>query len=126
MTRPAPVFAHSRKDLFLVGLSLAYPALAVLGLFVFPVWPWPAMVALGALLVFLYCTNYQCVAHNFLHNPFFRAESLNLAFSMLNSAGLGMPQTLYKYHHLNHHQFNNDLSDPDAQFTQDRSSTFRF
>lgn len=126
MTRPAAVFAHSRKDLFLVGLSLAYPALAVAGLLVFPVWPWPAMVALGAVMVFLNCTNYQCVAHNFLHNPFFTRPWANAAFSIVNSISLGLPQTLYKYHHLNHHLYNNDLVDPVTRSTRDRSSTYRF
>jgi fatty acid desaturase len=83
-------------------------------------------VALGAASVFLNCTNYQCISHNFLHNPFFRSARLNRIFSIVNSVALGVPQTLYKYHHLNHHQFNNDAQDPRTRKTKDRSSTYRF
>jgi len=118
------MFAHSWKDIWLVLLSVVHLALFFVVAFFFDALSWPWLVALGGLLVFLYCTNYQCVAHNFLHNPFFKWEWLNNAFSVMNSMVLGMPQTLYKYHHLNHHQFNNDVPEPPAM-TQDRSSTFR-
>lgn len=118
------MFAYSWKDVWLVLLTVANLALVVLGLYWFDRVSWPLMVALGAVLVFLNCTNYQCVAHNFLHNPFFKWDWLNNVFSVVNSLALGLPQTLYKYHHLNHHQFNNDVPEPPAT-TQDRSSTFR-
>ena len=120
------VFAHHWKDATLVLLSGLSVGLVVFGLFAFEWWSWPALTALGALIVFLNCTNYQCVAHNFLHNPFFQSSLLNNLFSIVNSIALGLPQTLYKYHHLNHHQFNNDAQDPVSKTTQDRSSTFRF
>ncbi len=119
------LFAHSWKDSVLVLLSLAGIGLVLLGLWGFAWLPWPALVGLGLVIVFLNCTNYQCVAHNFLHNPFFNSAWLNNLFSILNSVSLGLPQTLYKYHHLNHHQFNNDPQDPQSGTTQDRSSTFR-
>lgn len=119
------LFAYSWKDGWLVLLSVLNLALMVGGLWLFEQAAWPWLVALGAVIVFLNCTNYQCVAHNFLHNPFFQSEWLNNAFSVLNSVALGLPQTLYKYHHLNHHQFNNDVPDPESKTTQDRSSTFR-
>ena len=120
------IFAHHWKDGALVLLGGASVALVLFALQVFDSWSWPALTALGALLVFLNCTNYQCVAHNFLHNPFFRSRLLNNLFSIVNSIALGLPQTLYKYHHLNHHQFNNDLKDPVTNTTRDRSSTYRF
>ncbi len=120
------LFAHHWKDGALVLLSGLSVGLLVFGLFAFEWWTWPALSGLGALIVFLNCTNYQCVAHNFLHNPFFRSRLLNNLFSMVNSIALGLPQTLYKYHHLNHHQFNNDVQDPVSKTTQDRSSTFRY
>lgn len=119
------LFAHCWKDGILVLLSVLYLALVACGLFLFDFVAWPWMVLLGGVMVFLNCTNYQCVAHNFLHNPFFRSGWLNNVFSVINSVALGLPQTLYKYHHLNHHQFNNDVPDPGSKSTQDRSSTFR-
>ena len=119
------MFAHHWKDVWLVVLSGLSLGLVLFGLFAFDQLAWYALVGLGAVVVFLNCTNYQCVAHNFLHNPFFRASWLNNLFSVVNSVALGLPQTLYKYHHLNHHQFNNDVQDPATHTTEDRSSTFR-
>jgi fatty acid desaturase len=29
---------------------------------------------------------------------------------------MGLPQIIYKYHHLNHHRFNNSLEDPSSTF----------
>lgn len=59
----------------------------------------------------LIVTNYQCIGHNFLHNTFFKSSFLNKLFSITNSFGLGLPQSLYKIHHLNHHHYNNNLND---------------
>ena len=64
-------------------------------------------------------TNYQCIAHNFIHLPFFNSKILNQFFSILNTLGLGVPQSIYRLHHLNHHRFNNR---PDG----DMSSTYRY
>ncbi len=68
--------------------------------------------------VFLIGTNYQCIAHNFIHNPFFKSQSLNGLFSILNTLCLGMPASMYRAHHLNHHRYNNHPE-------KDDSSTFR-
>lgn len=122
----SPVFAHTWKDGLLVLLALLSIGLVLFGASAFEELSWPWLVGLGTVIVFLNCTNYQCVAHNFLHNPFFRWEPLNALFSVVNSIALGMPQTLYKYHHLNHHQFNNDAQHPVKRTTDDRSSTYRY
>lgn len=119
------IFAHSRKDCFLVLLSAVNLGVIVFGLFAYNGLRWSSLLLLAGALIFLNCTNYQCVAHNFLHNPFFRTAWLNNFFSVLNSLSLGVPQTLYKYHHLNHHQFNNDPRDSKTGTTRDHSSTFR-
>lgn len=119
------IWQHSRKDAWLVGVAL----LQGLGL-------WAAYrahtsghvaatAALAVGLVFLVCTNYQCVAHNFLHLPFFRPRALNVAFSIGNSLLIGVPQTLYKHHHLNHHRGNSDYPGTDGR-TRDLSSIYRF
>src|SRR5262249_8677771 len=42
-------------------------------------------------------------AHNFLHRPFFRSQSTNLAFSAFLSVLLGIPQALWRDRHLAHH-----------------------
>jgi len=68
--------------------------------------------------VYLLGLNYKSVAHNFIQNPFFKSEFLNSSFSILNSLCLGVPQSLYRIHHLNHHRYNNHPE-------KDESSTFR-
>src|SRR5690606_28174865 len=64
------------------------------------------------------------VTHNFLHTPFFENKKINNLFAVFNSINLGLPQILYKYHHFNHHAYNNDLIKNNT--TLDPSSTYRF
>lgn len=119
------LFRHSAMDGVLVLLTLLNCAAIVATALYFTVLgPW-ALTGLGLFFVLMICTNYQCIAHNFIHNPFFRAEPLNRLFSVLNSLALGMPQTLYRAHHLNHHQFNNDYRGEDGE-TGDFSSLYRY
>lgn len=108
---------HSAKDLWLVSLALLQ--LAILGLvFAAELSLWQ-LVGAGVASVLLIGTNFQCVSHNFLHLPFFRARGLNDAFSILNSLCLGLPQSLYQEHHLNHHRYNNDPE-------KDESSLYKY
>lgn len=60
-------------------------------------WPSAPLVALGL------WWNSNTVAHNFIHNPFFRSRRWNACFSALNSLLLGYPQTLWRERHLAHH-----------------------
>lgn len=108
---------HSWKDWFLVLILILQ-----INLFVFPfVIPIPnaLLVLLVILNVFLMGTNYQCVAHNFIHLEFFKSKLNNKVFSILNTIGIGIPQSMYRLHHLNHHRFNNQ---PDG----DWSSTLKY
>ena len=116
------MFRHSPLDLIL----------ALLGLAGYPVAYWLAtadsfagVIGFGFILSFLICTNFQCVGHNFLHNPFFKQAWLNRVFAVLNSPMLGLPQTLYKHHHFNHHKYNNDRQSDEGE-TEDFSSIYRY
>ena len=120
------MFAHSRSDSLLVLLCGIQISLLIWVAFAFSSLPWPALVCVGGVLIFLTCTNYQCVAHNFIHNPFFHSKVANQWFAVMNSLALGMPQNLYYYHHMNHHKYNNDDMDLQSRETKDRSSIFRF
>jgi fatty acid desaturase len=73
-----------------------------------------AIIFIGEL--FLYYYNPIVITHNFLHTPFFKNSLCNHIFSTLNSMNLGLPQILYKYHHLNHHRHNNSLEDPSSTY----------
>lgn len=117
--------SKSWKDLVLVALALFEAALVAHGTLTFGHYPLWVHVLLGAFLVFLNCTNYQCVAHNFIHTPFFSAKWLNFVFAHLNTLALGIPQTLYRIQHFHHHKYNNDAKGADGQ-TLDHSSTYRY
>lgn len=108
---------HSKLDLILVFLLITQISLLTLPIFFS--FSTGALILLVLVNIFLMGTNYQCIAHNFIHIPFFKSKNLNSVFSILNSIGIGLPQSLYRIHHLNHHRFNNH---PDT----DESSTFRY
>ena len=120
------VFAHTWKDGILVALAVVQVALIAAATVYSTTLPLAWTLALGAGTVFLICTNFQCVAHNFIHNPFFVSKPLNRAFSVLNTLCIGVPQSLYRIHHLHHHKYNNDAKDPATGTTHDVTSTFRF
>lgn len=108
---------HSKLDLFLVLLLFVQISLFIIPFF----YPFSTLQLVGLVLlnIFMMGTNYQCIAHNFIHIPFFKLGILNQIFSMFNSIGIGLPQSLYRIHHLNHHRHNNH---PDT----DESSTYRY
>jgi fatty acid desaturase len=119
------LFAHSRLDVLLVLLALVQLATLLYGALTFGAVPRIQSLVVGLVSVFLICTNFQCIAHNFIHNPFFRSRRLNDAFSLFNSLLIGGPQSLYRFHHLHHHKYNNDAPDPETGTTRDVSSTWR-
>ena len=81
-------------------------------------------VAVFVVLVYVFYFNPIVITHNFLHTPFFRRRAMNKAFAIVNSANLFLPQVLYKYHHLIHHQYANDPIRNGT--TLDPSSTYRY
>lgn len=83
-------------------------------------------VALFCFGIFLYVMNYQVIGHNFIHHRFFNNNRFNEIFSIINSIGLGMPQSLYEIYHMNHHRYNNDMPDLFTHTTQDYSSIYRY
>lgn len=122
----AGVFKYSPWDALLVILALIEIAGSVAAVRAAPQLAWGGALALGALLVALNCTNYQCISHNFIHNPFFNSRPANNLFSVINTLALGSPQTLYRMHHLNHHKYNSDRRDPVTGATLDHSSIYRY
>lgn len=120
------IFAHSAKDGWLVGLAVLQGVILTAAVVSLGRAGWPVSLLLAAVSVFLICTNYQCVAHNFLHNAFFRSSTPNRVFSVLNTLLIGVPQSLYKVHHLHHHKYNNDACDLQTGTTRDMTSTYRY
>lgn len=105
---------YSVKDLaavFFVLLQFFMTLLWCLSFNDLSLWQHALLVLVGG-LVFYY--NPIMVTHNFLHNPFFKQDWLNSAFEMFNCFNLGLPQILYRHHHLTHHRYNNSLEDPSS------------
>jgi fatty acid desaturase len=120
------LFAHSRWDAAMVGIALLEIAAVTFGTLGWRALPAAASLLLGAFCVVLNCMNYQCIAHSFIHHPYFSSRLLNRFYSVVSSIALLAPQTLYRAHHLDHHRFNNDRPDPKTGRTRDGSSTYRY
>ena len=125
-TRSFTVFRHSPRDGLLVLLTCFGLALLALAYIVRDVAGWPGMMALASVMAFVICTNYQCVAHNFVHHEFFVSRTANTAFSILNTLALGFSQTVFREHHRNHHRYNNSPVARDGVSPGDLSSLSRF
>jgi fatty acid desaturase len=119
------LLAHSRRDGLLVLLALAQCALLFYGVLTIGSVAWGVSVGIGLCSAFLICTNYMCIGHNFIHNPFFTNRRLNDAFAVFNSLLIGAPETLHRIHHWQHHRHNNDAPDPVTGTTKDYTSTWR-
>jgi fatty acid desaturase len=120
-----PLFRYSAMDALLVLSALGIVGLLCATFLCFDNLSWWVLGPAFVIIAVSYCWNLQCIAHNFIHNPFFRAGWLNRAFSVLNTFALGAPQVLYHYYHLNHHWGDNDAKGPDGS-TRDWSSIYRY
>jgi len=120
------IFAHNRLDAAMVAVSVLEIAVTTYGTLCWGSVPLYASLFLGGFAIVLNCMNYQCIAHSFIHHPFFAVPWLNRAFSVVSSLALQAPQTLYRVHHLDHHRYNNDRPDPETGLTGDGSSTYRY
>jgi len=118
------IWRYSPRDSLLILIAAAQLAGMTAWAMRFATLPLTVNVALFLAMSYVFYYNPIVVTHNFLHTPFFRRKWLNRAFPVLNSANLFLPQVLYKYHHLTHHQYANDPIRNGT--TLDPSSTFRY
>ena len=88
--RQASPLLRSKWDAILIGLAAAHGVALFL-------WPSPFLIGLGM----WWAAN--TIAHTFIHRPFFSAGSLNRCFSFYLSLILGIPQSLWRARHLDHH-----------------------
>src|SRR5262245_27933212 len=115
---------YSPKDFVLVAIAAAQFIAMTMWAIAFRELSTGWNVAIFVVLTYVFYYNPIVVTHNFLHTPFFPSKWLNRAFPVLNSANLLLPQVLYKYHHLIHHQYANDPIRNGT--TLDPSSTYRY
>ncbi len=124
MTNNRVFFRYSYVD--------AIPAACVVGIvvliFTTIVWfhqmPWWLLSLAFVAVSLSYVWNLQCLSHNFVHNPFFKWNWMNRAFSVLETIAIGIPHVFYHHYHLNHHAGDNDKKGPDGT-TRDWSSIYR-
>lgn len=81
---------HSNWDGLLIGLSLVHAAVLLAA-------PSIPVIAIGL------WWNANTISHNFVHLPFFRSRILNRLYSIYLSLLIGIPQSLWRAHHLTHH-----------------------
>jgi fatty acid desaturase len=118
------MWRYSSRDLVLVVLAAGQFAATTAWALAFHRLSLAWNLVAFAVITFAFYYNPIVITHNFLHTPFFRRRPFNQAFSVLNSANLFLPQVLYKYHHLTHHQYANDPVQNGT--TLDPSSTYRY
>jgi len=119
------VFAYSRWDVIPVLAAVLQGSYLVALFFLFPTLPWWMLSLLGLIYSVSISWNINGIAHNFIHNPYFRARWMNRLFSVYESLILGTSQTFYDCVHKRHHQGNSDRKDEKGD-TVDWLSIYRY
>ena len=119
------LFAYSRWDAVPVFFGIVHFAYLVLMFVVFPYAPWWVMGIMGCIYAVSISWNINGIAHNFIHNPYFRSPLLNRLFSLLESVTIGFSQTFYDCVHMRHHMGNSDRQDETGD-TVDWLSIYRY
>ncbi|MGI9115179.1 MAG: fatty acid desaturase [Chthoniobacterales bacterium] len=118
------IFAHTRWDIVPMLAGLFHLAYFLAMFWLFPRTPLWIMLLMGFVYSLMINANINGLAHNFIHNPFFRSPLLNRLFSLLNSIAACFSQTYYDGVHMRHHRGNSDRQDENGE-TIDWLSIYR-
>jgi fatty acid desaturase len=118
------IFAHTRWDALPMLAGLFHLAYFFAMFFLYPRTPLWVMLIMGFLYALMINANINGLAHNFVHNPFFRSPLLNRLFGVLNSVAACFSQTYYDAVHMRHHRGNSDRQDESGE-TVDWLSIYR-
>src|SRR5204863_9601280 len=110
-TTDSRIFAHTRWDAIPVTAALLHCAYFFGMFFLFPRTPLWIMLILGLIYSVSISWNINGIAHNFIHNPYFRAPILNRLFSLMESITCCFSQVYYDVVHTQLHKGNSDLQD---------------
>jgi fatty acid desaturase len=102
------VFAHTRWDMIPALASFVHLAYFFALFLLYPHTPLWIMLILGFVYSLMVNANINGLAHNFIHNPFFRSSLVNRLFSLANSVACCFSQTYYDVVHMQHHKGNSD------------------
>jgi len=97
--RPATnsrLFAHTRWDALPTTAGLFHLAYFLGLFFLYPHAPLWVMLILGFIYSLMVNANINGIGHNFIHNPFFRAKTLNRLFGVTQSVACCFSQTYYE------------------------------
>jgi len=111
VTTDSKIFAFSRWDAIPTLAGLFHCAYFFALFFLYPHAPLWIMLILGFIYALMINANINGVAHNFIHNPFFRWKLLNRLFGIIESIACCFSQTYYDVVHLQHHKGNSDRKD---------------
>src|SRR5260370_17073258 len=124
VTTDSKIFAFSRWEA-LPGLAgLFHLAYFFALFFLYPHTPLWIMLILGFIYSLMVNANINGVAHNFIHNPFFRRPLLNRLFGIVESVACCFSQTYYDVVHIQHHKGNSDKKNENGE-TIDWLSIYR-
>ncbi|HEY1581952.1 MAG TPA: fatty acid desaturase [Chthoniobacterales bacterium] len=118
------IFAFSRWDALPALAGFFHLAFFFALFFLYPHTPLWIMLILGFLYALMINANINGVAHNFIHNPFFRAPLFNRLFGVVESVACCFSQTYYDVVHTQHHKGNSDRQDENGE-TIDWLSIYR-
>ena len=109
--KPDTVFRYSAWDAVPALLVVIHLALIVAFMAAWDQLSWTMRFAGGLAYAFAIGWNQDSVAHNFIHNPFFKSRLLNRITEYALTLENGIPQTMYAYVHMLHHAGNSDYPD---------------
>jgi len=123
--KPSWFFAYSYWDSVPVLAGILHFAFLIIFFINFDHLPWQLNVLFGLLYAVSISWNINGIAHNFIHNPYFKSEIFNRLFSLMESLTLLFSQTFYDAVHKRHHIGNSDLPDINGD-TIDWLSIYRY
>jgi fatty acid desaturase len=103
MLRTRSLFRHSPHDLLPALGGVASVACLLATFLAFDSLSRAAALLVLVLAGLLVCWNLHCVAHCFLHHPFFRKRWLNRVYGVMESLAIGVPHSLYRHYHMSRH-----------------------
>lgn len=124
VTTDSKIFAFSRWDILPALAGLFHLSYFFALFFLFPHTPLWIMLILGFVYSLMVNANINGVAHNFIHNPYFRSQLLNRLFGVTESVACCFSQTYYDAVHMQHHKGNSDRPDEQGE-TIDWLSIYR-